>query len=175
MLLPHRAVRGRHLHDYDIRHPRPELANAIADVLAALLRSIGFVGRPRRRAAIRADLDLLRELGKFPEFAAGSRPHRWLTSHITTEVAELSGVDLRTSRRKIAWSSVVVAACIWAALGWLTYHLVDIGHPWCSVISAIPAGVFFVAMIGLLTEKEELIPPDDGTGSESSAPSGPTT
>jgi hypothetical protein len=51
-----------------------DLANAIADFLAAVLRSVGFVGRPRKRAAIRDDLVLLRELEAFEELGRGLRP-----------------------------------------------------------------------------------------------------
>jgi hypothetical protein len=75
-------------------------------------------------------------------------------------VAEFSGLDLRTSRRNIPWSSVVIATLIWAPLAWLTYHLVAIGHPWYSILAAVPAGLFFAATIGMMTQKEELVPKD---------------
>src|SRR5437764_4298260 len=104
-------------------HRMAELANAIFEVFATLLRAIGFVGSPRQRAAIREDLALLRELEEFPrdEFGPGTRPHAWLADHINRQIAEFSGIDLRTSRRAIPWSSVVISIMIWAPLGWLTY------------------------------------------------------
>jgi hypothetical protein len=122
---------------------------------------VGFVGKPRRREAIRDDLDLLRKLEEFEDFGRGSGPHAWLTNHIALQVAEFSGLDTRTTRRKISWSAVVLATAFWAPLGWLTYHLVDIGHPWFAVLPAVPPGLFFLATLGMLTEKEEVIPPDD--------------
>jgi hypothetical protein len=47
---------------------------------------------------------------------------------------------------------------IWAPLGWLTYHLVDIGHPWYSILAAVPAALLFSATVGLITQKEEVTP-----------------
>jgi len=79
-----------------------DLVKAIGDFIAALLSVVGFVGRPRQRSHIREDLALLREL----------EAHE----HITIQIARFSGLDLRTSRRSISWSSVVLATVIWAPL-----------------------------------------------------------
>src|SRR5437660_14148 len=75
-----------------------ELANSVAEVFAAVLRAVGFVGTPRKRAAIRDDLALLRELDEFPggEFGPGNAPHIWLTAHIYQQVGEFAGLDFRT-------------------------------------------------------------------------------
>ena len=133
-----------------------DLANAIADFLAALLRMVGFVGRPRKRAAIHDDLGLLRELETFEQFGKGSAAHTWLTNHILLQVAEFSGLDLRTVRRKIPWGAVIVGTCIWAPLGWLTYYLVSRGHPWLAIIPAVPAAVLFLSTLFMFANKEEL-------------------
>jgi hypothetical protein len=144
-----------------------DLVNAFADFFAALLRIVGFIGPTRRRGAISDDLDLLRKLEDYEEFGPGSWPHTWLSNHITLQVAEFSGLDLRTSRRNIAWSSVAITIAIWAPLGWLTYHLVDVDHPWYAVLSGAPAGLLFVSTLGMLSEKEEVIPPEiDADGDE---------
>src|SRR5204863_4458555 len=83
-----------------------------------------------------------------------------LSNHITLRIAEFSGLDFRTTRRTIPWPSVFVAVAIWVPLGWLTYHLVDIQHPWYATLSAVPAGIFFIATLGMLGEKAEVIPDD---------------
>jgi hypothetical protein len=133
-----------------------ELANAIADFLAALLRAVGFVGRPRKRAAIHEDLGLLRELETFEEFGKGSPAHAWLTNHILLQVADFSGLDLRTVRRKVPWGAVIVGTCIWAPLGWLVYYLVSRGHPWFAILPAVPAAIMFLTTVFMFANKEEL-------------------
>ncbi len=51
--------------------------------------------------------------------------------------------------------------CFWAPLGWLTYHLVDIGDGWWAAFPAVPAAVFPVATLGLLGETETVAPDDE--------------
>jgi hypothetical protein len=131
---------------------------AIGDFVAALLGLVGFIGKPRRRAAIGDDLKLLLELEGFEEFRRGTPPHEWLSNHIAIQIAEFSGLDLRTSRRNVAWSSVILATAIWMPLGWLTYHLVAISHPWYATFSAAPAALFALVTVTMLFEKEEVVP-----------------
>jgi hypothetical protein len=138
-----------------------DLVKALGDFIAAVLSLVGFVGKPRRRAAIRDDLTLLRELEAHEDFGRGSGPHLWLTNHIMFEIATFSGLDLRTSWRKPQWSAIVFACIVWIPLGWLTYHLVAVGHPWYAWIPAIPAAVFFLVTFPLIFNKEEAIPEED--------------
>lgn len=72
-----------------------ELANALAEVFAAVLRAVGIVGTPRSRAAIREDLALLRELDEFPggEFGPGTAPDIWLRNHLRGARNTLSSSD----------------------------------------------------------------------------------
>jgi hypothetical protein len=139
-----------------------ELVQALGDFVAALLGLVGFVGRPRRRQAIRDDLALLSELEGYDAFGRETIAHLWLTNHILLQIAEFSGVDLRAVRRKPLWSSVVLACIIWIPLGWLTFHLVDIGHPWFAVIPAVPAGLFFMVTFPLIFNREEVAPTSEG-------------
>jgi hypothetical protein len=144
-----------------------ELVKALGDFVAALLGLVGFVGKPRRRQAIRDDLGLLRELEGHEDFGRGTVAHLWLTNHILLEVAEFSGVDLRTVRRKPLWVSVVMACAVWIPLGWLTFHLIDIDQSWFAVLPAIPAGLFFIVTFPLIFNKEEVAPaPESGEGDE---------
>jgi hypothetical protein len=132
------------------------LVHDIVEFFAALLSVIGFVGRPRRRAAIRDDLALLRELDDFPgdEFGPGTLPHIWLVGHIYQQVGEFAGLDLRTEKRAAFWPSIIIATTVWASLGWLAYHLVARGYGWWATFPAVPAGLFFLVTISMLTQKE---------------------
>lgn len=149
-----------------------DLANAIADFLASLLRMVGIVGKPRKRAGIRDDLVLLRELEAFPDlFGPGTLAHTWLTDHILFQVAEFSGIDLRTVRRKVPWGAVIVSTCIWAPLGWFTYYLVDSGHPFWAIVPALPAGLLALVTVFMFGNKEEL--PEGASAAGTSAPAVP--
>jgi hypothetical protein len=141
------------------------LLSAAADFLAAVLRAVGYVGRPRRRAGIREDLELLTELEKFPDFGPGSFAHRILSDHIRTEVARLAGHELGSARRKIPWASVVLAAVIGAPLGFFTYRLDENGFRWYSIFPGAGALLMLVAIFGMfLPEQEAPIEEGDGAG-----------
>ena len=58
------------------------LVKAVAEFVAAILGAIGFVGRPRRRASIRHDLELLRDLEASPEFDHQTAAHRALVEQV---------------------------------------------------------------------------------------------
>jgi hypothetical protein len=146
-----------------------ELVKAIGDFVAALLGLAGFVGKPRRRAAIAADLQLLHQLEEHPDFAASSLPHAWLTNHIMLEIGSFSGLDLRSSRRKADLSSIVINAIVLAVLTWLTYRIFEAGHPWYAAIPGIPAFLLGIAELGMVTEKEDVIPEQSGEGASNSA------
>jgi hypothetical protein len=141
-----------------------ELLKAASDFFAAVLGAAGFVGRPRRRAAIRDDLELLRDLEKSPEFGPGTWTREVLTAHITLEVARHAGVDL--PRRKIAWGSIVMAFVIGAPLAYLTYRLDRDGFEWWSLLPGIIAGLMFIAILGMLFN------PDEASTTNGSQPAG---
>ena len=139
-----------------------ELANSVADFLAAISRSISFIGRDaRRRSEIREDLRLLEELDASPHLDDDNKrvTRFWLNNHVVLRVAEYSRVDLRTVRRKVPWSSVILCSCIWIPLGWLTFHLVERGYGWRAAFPAVPAAFFAVATLGMLFNAEEIVAP----------------
>jgi hypothetical protein len=135
-----------------------ELANAIAEVIATALRAVGYVGRPRRRAAISDDLKLLQELSEHPygEFGPGTAPYVWLVSHIYQEVGEYAGLDFRTEKRKASIGSIILSTVLWGTLGWLSFYLVEHGYGWWATFSVVPAAVLFLATLTMLTEKEPI-------------------
>src|SRR5579884_4163683 len=98
------------------------LLKAATDFLAAVLSALGFVGRPRRRAGIREDLDVLGRLRDSPDFGPGSQAYGFLFKHVTREVARYAGVELER-KRKIPWSGIVFASLVGLPLGYLTYTL----------------------------------------------------
>lgn len=139
------------------------LLKAASDFLAALLSTLGFVGRPRRRAGIREDLDLLDRLRGSPDFGPDSAPHRFLTGRVTLEVAKLSGVEL-SHKKKIPWASVVVASIIGAPLAYWTFVLDQDGFRWLSVLPGAFAALMFIAVLGMLFDRDE---PSEEAKSES--------
>jgi hypothetical protein len=130
------------------------LLKAASDFLAALLSTLGFVGRPRRRAGIRDDLDLLDRLRSSPDFGPDSAPHRFLTGRVTLEVAKLSGVEL-SHKKKVPWASVVVASIIGAPLAYWTFVLDQDGFRWLSLLPGVFAALMFIAVLGMLFDRDE--------------------
>jgi hypothetical protein len=130
------------------------LINAVADAIAAVLRAVGFVGSARRRSGIREDLQLLRELEAFPQFAENSFAHTVLSGRIDDEIAKLAGVNFKVPR-KFAWSSLIVWTIFWIPLGFVTYLLNREGFSWYSLLSGIPAGLLFLATAGALLPDAE--------------------
>jgi hypothetical protein len=136
------------------------LINAIAQALAAVLEGIGVAGRSRRRAGIQADLDLLKELEGFPDLAAATVAYTALQNRIIVDVMMLAGVDLRTSRRDIPWSSVVFTVLLAAGFGYWTAVLSESGFRWYSLFPGVFAGLMFVSILGMLGRKVEASPGD---------------
>jgi hypothetical protein len=148
------------------------LVKAASDFLAAVLGKVGFVGRPRRRAAIHDDLQLLDQLRDSSDFGPDSPAHQFLRNHITAEVAGYSGVDLRR-KRKIPWSSVVLSVVIGAPFGYWTYKLNDDGFAWLSLLPGLIAALMFLASLGMIfggeetsSDGDETEPPKDETDYE---------
>jgi hypothetical protein len=131
-----------------------DLVRAASDFLAALLSSIGFVGRPRRRAGIREDIELLGTLEAAPAFGPSSRAHRMMTEHITTEVAKLAGVELRR-RRQVPWSSVFVAAAIGLPCAYWAYKLDQHDFAWLSVLPGAVALLMLLGILGMVTGSDD--------------------
>jgi hypothetical protein len=140
------------------------LINAIAQALAAVLEGIGVVGRSRRRAGIRADLDLLKELEGFPDLAPGTFAYTTLQNRIIVDVMRLAGVDLRTSRRDIPWLSVVFAVLLAAGFGYWTAVLNESGFRWYSLFPGVFAGLMFISILGMLGRKVGASPGDGSDG-----------
>lgn len=129
------------------------LLKAALDFLAAVLARLGFTGRPRRRAGIRQDLELLHELEKFPHLGPGTWAHQMLSGHIEFEIAKLAGIEF--PRRNIPWGSVVLAAVVGFPLGYVTYVLNKDGFNWWSLIPGIVSGLMLFGLLGLLLAPEE--------------------
>ena len=149
------------------------LVKAMSDFLAAVLGRVGFVGRPRRRAAIHDDLQLLDQLRDSSDFGPESPAHHFLRNHITTEVADYSGVELRR-KRKIPWTSVVLSIAIGGPFAYWTYKLNDDGFAWLSLFPGLIAALMILAALGMTFGSEETTTdgddetdlPDDEAGYE---------
>ncbi len=124
------------------------LIEAGRDFVAAILRAVGYMGQPRRRASIRQDLELLRDLERSSEFAQGTAAHQVLVSHIGEEVTRYAG----QARRKIPWASITFAAALGAGAGYLTYILNEPGFRWYSLFPATFATLMAIAIIGMFSE-----------------------
>lgn len=141
-----------------------KLLQAATDFLAAVLGTVGLMGRPRRRAGIVADLDLLDRIRDSDAFGASSRAHVFLVSHIELEVAKLAKAEL-TRKKKIPWGSIMFALIIGAPLAYLTYKLDQADFRWYSVFPGAIAGLMFVAVLGMVFDREDMPREDvlDGT------------
>ena len=120
--------------------------------MAAILSTLGFVGRARRRSNIHLDLKLLDELRSTPEFGPESVAALLMTDYVTTEVADSTGA-LEKRKRKINWSSMCVAASMGGAAGYFAR--------WGSLPTAVStilyvfAGLMVVSILGLLLPDSE--------------------
>lgn len=125
------------------------LINAASEFFAAVFARLGYVGRPRRRAAIRDELELLAQIRESPDFGVESKAHRFFAEHITAEIARYSGVELKRKRR-IPWLSVVLALLIGLPLAYLTYKL-NVNHfAWLSLLPGLLAALMLLAVLGML-------------------------
>jgi hypothetical protein len=150
------------------------LVKAATDFLAAVLSALGFIGRPRRRAGIRDDLDVLAQLRDSPDFGPRSQAYRFLFNHVTREVARFAGVELER-KRKIPWHGLAVAILVGAPMGYLTYTLDENGFKWISLLPAGISLVMLLAVLGMLFGDEEAPhDPDARRGEELSAVNGRT-
>lgn len=136
------------------------LVSAISDFIAAILARFGYVGRARRRANIKEDLELLDALRKSEDFGPGSSAHTHLAHHIAADVARFSGVELKRNKI-IPWGSIFVALAVGLPFGYLTVSIVEDGFAWYAVPPAVVAGLMLVAAIGMLIEGQ---PVDDAVG-----------
>jgi hypothetical protein len=110
------------------------LIKALSELLAAILRGLGFVGRLRRRLAIAEDLKLLRELEQCSAVGEMSQARQDLVSHIEREVAVYVGVMQPTQKK--SWGDVVAYLVFGAGLAYLTYVHDKHGFHWYSVFPA---------------------------------------
>jgi len=129
------------------------LVNALSDFIAAVLARFGYVGRARRRAGIKDDLAHLHEFRESPAFGNDSQAHRYLSTHITSEVAKFSGIHQKRKKKR-PWSSVVLALLIGVPLAYLTYSLVRDGFVWYALFPGIVGGLMLFAAIGMTIEGE---------------------
>lgn len=95
------------------------LVHAASELLAAIFGRLGYVGRPRRRASIREEIELLDRLRSSPNFGPESDALRMLSDHISEEIASYAGKDLK---RK-AWGSATFGLIVGLPLAYVTYKL----------------------------------------------------
>jgi hypothetical protein len=130
------------------------LIRAATDFLAAVFGALGFIGRPRRRAGISADLDLLDRLRDSHAFGPESTSHRFLVQHISLEVAKLAKVEL-THKKKIPWGSVIFASVIGIPLGFWTYRFDHASFHWLSLFPGAVSTLMLLAVLGMLFDRDE--------------------
>jgi hypothetical protein len=128
------------------------LVRAIAEFFAAIFATVGFVGKPRRRAGIRDDLNLITELSEHPDFGRGSWPHQALMNRVALDVARLSGVP---TPHKIQWGSVILAVVIGAPLGYWTYTIDRDTFQWYSIFPGTVAVFMGLAILGMVFGRNE--------------------
>lgn len=133
------------------------IVNTISDLLAAILARFGYIGRARRRDSITQDIALLERLRQSPDFGPESNAHGYLSTHITSEVAEFAGANPK-SKKKISWAAVILSLLIGGPFAYLTYTIVDDGFEWYALPPGIIAGLMLIAALGLITQGE---PADD--------------
>ena len=143
-------------------HQMEGLVRAVADFFAAVLSTVGYVGRPRRRAQIREDMRLVTELAEHPDFGHGSWPHQALMNRVALDIGRLGGVPI--PGRKFPWSSAFLTVVIGAPLGYWAIRLNDDGFVWYSIFPGFIAAVMAVALFGLVVEPQEQDPDHDGDG-----------
>src|SRR5688572_8126931 len=129
------------------------LIKAVADVFAALLSTIGFVGRPRRRAHIRDEMQLVTELAEHPDFGRGSWPHQALMNRVALDVARLAGV--RISGRKFPWSTAFWTLVIGGLFGYWTFKLNQDHFQWRSLVPGVVAALMAVSLFGMIVGPQD--------------------
>jgi hypothetical protein len=144
------------------------LVNAASEFLAAIFARFGFVGRPRRRAAIRDELDLLAQIRESPDFGTSSKAHKFFSDHITSEIARYSGVELKR-KRKIPWSSVVLALFIGLPLAYWTFKLNQDHFSWFSLLPGLLAALMLLAVLGMLFGDSSSSEEESGSSREAEA------
>ena len=128
-----------------------ELFKAVADVFAAILGTLGFIGKPRLRHSIREDMQILNDLGAHDSFGVDSTPYVALHERIGLNVERLADVE---PRKKRPLGAIVIASLICLALAYWTYKLNDDGFAWVSLLPGFFAFLFFVSTIGMIFPSE---------------------
>ncbi|HEY1688806.1 MAG TPA: hypothetical protein VGF95_08060 [Solirubrobacteraceae bacterium] len=122
-----------------------DLFQALGELIASILHTIGLVGQTRRRASIKSDLELFASLRDFEEFGAGSKAHEALARHIELEI------EAYTASRKV-WKkrdrgTIVLSALFGAGFGYLTEALNSGGFVWYSLAPGIVAGLMALVFL----------------------------
>lgn len=93
-----------------------------------------------------------------------------MAERVTLEVARLSGVEL-SRKKKIPWSGVVLALIIGTPLAYWTFTLDRDGFRWLSVVPGTFAALMFIAILGMLFDRDE--PSADVKGEPTAAEAAP--
>jgi hypothetical protein len=120
------------------------LFNTIGNALGAVLRALGYVGRPRLRAAIREDLELLHRLETVPDFERGTPIHGVMLAHIGSQILRLVGIPVVGERKQVQWNSVFLGLVVGGPLAYGTYALSKNGFSWWSLLTGAIAFFFLV-------------------------------
>lgn len=121
------------------------LVRATGDFLAAILRALGFVGRPRRRAEIRADLELLDQVRK-SSLGTGSQAEERLVERVEADVARLCGVAVEGDKKRPA-STIFFGLFFGLPAAYWTYWLVQDGF---ELLALLPGAIAFFLLVGTL-------------------------
>lgn len=91
-----------------------------------------------------------------------------LIDHITSEIAKLSGVELRP-RRQIPWASVILALAVGLPLAYWTYKIDQDGFRWWALLPGGFAALMLIGALGMLFNGEE----GDESGDSDAPPAHP--
>lgn len=131
------------------------LAQAFTAIVAAAGSLLGISNRAqRRRADIRANLELLAEIEKSEIVREGTPAQNWLASRIALDVAQLAGVRLGSRKRPIQWGSVVLVGVLALGLGVWTASLNLGGFRLISLLPGVFATLFLLSFLGQFVNRE---------------------
>ncbi len=138
----------------------PALVNAISEFLAAIFAQFGYVGRTRKRAHIREDISLLAQIHESDAYGPQSEAAKNLHDHISREVTEYSGITLK-HKRKLPWSTVLLAIPLGLVFAYWTYKIVDDGFSLFSLLPGTAAAFFLIGGLGVLFTGDDSEPEDE--------------
>lgn len=131
------------------------ILKAAAAVMAPTAALVGVGGRRRRlRAEVRENLSLVEALEKNEVLREHTPAVGWLQGKVALDVARLAGFPLGTPKSPIPKGSVVMAGILGLAFAAWTYYIDKDGFVWYSVFPGTVSALMFIAILGMLTNRE---------------------